>query len=637
MRSVLIGFGVFFGLCFPVLAVERVCELVHAAGSDLYDKTIVKKAMGTPGYVMYAGELNEPNVASAQSMVRNPAVSLIVLDAAKTERMDINHLVNATSGSSAIVVGTFETAADPNLKPKLDAGLQGAILRSPSTKAEAEAFLDRLFFPPLGHRPLGPSRANGFLADVAGQRERANDVIVGAVSIGSFESVQNVDTIAQAKGLNLLVLDFSDVLAMAKRGPQENFSVRLGVALSRVERAARENNVPLAARVATRAEALSLEPRGYRVFIVGSDTGAIAAERAKFKNLEIQPAKEVPGEPLKTALKNDRLAILGFLMTPQPSYARELHVENHGLWIDAEHGPFSFAHVKEAIAALPEGSFPVVRAAHSTHPDIVSYLRAGAKGIVAPSVESAEQAEAFVKLVKQASPDAIAVVMIETMNGAVKAKEICAVRGIDVIHVGPYDLATSLEAEIGSQMHGEAIKAIEEAARANRIPLGGAARNREVAYQLYGRGYRFLTGVSDQEAIARHFQSVLGEALPTANAVVIRHDEMDPLQRFVQAAIIPNAELPWIEKADGTRVRAVSYGDRLTVQMVKKTGQTVTDHHHPQAQVTLILAGHSRVAIGETVYNLGPGDIIVIPPGVNHQFTDLSPDIEVIDLFFPRR
>lgn len=507
MRLAMVGFGVVFGFCLSASATicHEVSELVHQAGFGLYDKTVVKQALQNSQNILYATELTEPNIASAQTMVDNLAVSMVILDGTRTERLDINLLVNATRTSPALLVGTFASATDPNLKPKLDAGLQGALLRNPKSADETEAFLNRLFFPPLGHRPLGPALANGYLSQVAVQRERANEVIVGGVVIGDWESAQNIDAIASVKGLNLIYFDYPAILRAAKErgGGRERVLGRLGAAIVRIETTARKYRVPLAVMVDSREEALALAPRGYQVFIVGNDVKSIAQARARFNNVDVQRAKEIPGESVATALKNDRLAILGFLMTPQASYARALHEGANGLWIDAEHGPFSVTQVKEVIAALPAGSFPVVRAAHSAAPEIFGYLAMGAKGIVAPSVETAEQAADFVKRVKTVDPSALAIVMIETKNGATNADAICAVPGIDVIHLGPYDLATSLEVEMGSVWHKAALFEIEEAARRHHVPLGRSADSRETAYALYDHGYRFLTGISDQESITQ--------------------------------------------------------------------------------------------------------------------------------------
>jgi len=490
-----------------------ITEVVHASDAGYYEKTAVKAALQNPQAVSYGVELTSPNVSSAETLAEKNGISMIFVQVDAVSRLDITHLVNATERSPALLVGKFSSATDPEIKPKLDAGLQGACLENVHTKQEAEAFLDQLFFPPLGHRALGPSKANDFLAQVDAERTKANDVVVGAVSIGDEAGALAAASIVQAKGLSLLIVDYSSLRRdIDSRGPEETKMGRLAAAILRIEHAAVNAGIPLSTQVSSRAEAHKLNDRGYRHLIIGSDRVAIEKEKNRFYDMERDPRKEfqrLPGETFTDAVQSRKIVFVGFLMTPDVSYAKQLASGQRDIWIDAEHGPFSLSDVQRVLASLPMGTGSVVRASHSTHPDIPKYLAAGATGIVAPSVETAEQASAFVQLVKSQNPDALAIVMLETKNGAANAQAICAVPGIDVIHVGPYDLATSLETERGTVLHQAAISSIEEAARKNHIPLGGAVSTRSEGYAKYDKGYRFLTGISDQEALSRHFGGIL--------------------------------------------------------------------------------------------------------------------------------
>ena len=58
---------------------------------------------------------------------------------------------------------------------------------------------------------------------------------------------------------------------------------------------------------------------------------------------------------------------------------------------------------------LPKEADIVVRVGGCNNPDIEEYIRAGAKGIIAANVESADEASGFVKRVKNSNPDAATV------------------------------------------------------------------------------------------------------------------------------------------------------------------------------------------------------------------------------------
>ena len=505
-------------LCSP--SFSTVCDKVSKAQArTIYDKVEVKAALSTPEALTFGVELTLPNITTAETLGALASLQMIFIDATKLERLQVSQLVNATERFPTLLVGGFESATDPELKPKLDAGLTGASLKNPHSRAEVETFLDRLFFPPLGHRPLGPSKSNQFLAMVATQREKANDVIVGAIRIGDELGAERAVEMASARGLNLIILDYWSLREdISSRGGNAGRAGRLAVAVARIEHAARSRGIPLATQATTHEEVDILKHRGYRHFIVGNDVAAILKDRKRFFDIDRDDSKEhstilagrLAPEKFVQAVKSDKIVFLGFLMTPEPTYANQVSNDQHGLWIDAEHGPFSLKSIERIFKELPPQTSAVVRASHSTHPDIPAYLKAGAQGIVAPSVETAEQAAEFVRLVKTRYPNALAIVMIETKRGVQNVNAICAIPGIDVLHVGPYDLATSLEAERGSVLHAAAIAEIEAAARAAGIPLGGAAASRSAAYQMYDKGYRFLTSTSDQEAQVRYFGSTIG-------------------------------------------------------------------------------------------------------------------------------
>jgi mannose-6-phosphate isomerase-like protein (cupin superfamily) len=212
---------------------------------------------------------------------------------------------------------------------------------------------------------------------------------------------------------------------------------------------------------------------------------------------------------------------------------------------------------------------------------------------------------------------------------------------VDVVHLGPYDLSLSLRAPMGSPEHRAAVARVEEAVRGAGVPLGGVALPRSRSYQMRGNGYQFLTTVSDQEATLAYFRQSLSPSADEPRVRVVRAGEEDPLRRYVTTTVLPEQDAPWQVRSDGTRVRLFHAGDDLTVQVVSKEGTAVVgtsfDHAHSEGQITIVERGRSRMEIDGVQMDLGPGDIVYIPGGVRHRFTDMSEDIRVIDLLIPRR
>lgn len=59
-------------------------------------------------------------------------------------------------------------------------------------------------------------------------------------------------------------------------------------------------------------------------------------------------------------------------------------------------------------------------------------------------------------------------------------------------------------------------------------------------------------------------------------------------------------------------------------------GQGPGLHIHPYPETWIVHAGHARIVAGDETFDVGPGDIAVVPGGVAHKFTNLGPDRLVI-------
>ncbi|KAL4895495.1 Pyruvate/Phosphoenolpyruvate kinase-like domain-containing protein [Aspergillus ambiguus] len=143
-----------------------------------------------------------------------------------------------------------------------------------------------------------------------------------------------------------------------------------------------------------------------------------------------------------------------------------------GIIIDCEHGHISDDAMHSSTAAIAAlGVSPLVRI-RMTHTDLIKRaLDAGAHGIVVPQINTAEEAKALVldskfppqgrrgqgsafpaiahgldipTYMKTANETIITCVQIESKTGLENVDAICAVPGIDMVFIGPNDLALSI-------------------------------------------------------------------------------------------------------------------------------------------------------------------------------------------------
>jgi 2-keto-3-deoxy-L-rhamnonate aldolase RhmA len=143
------------------------------------------------------------------------------------------------------------------------------------------------------------------------------------------------------------------------------------------------------------------------------------------------------------------------------------------VWIEVEHGPISFSEVEaQCMAAEASGTVPLVRIPDHHRHHILRALEAGAHIVVVPMVNDAEIAEQIVEYGKfpplgkrgfntrsrgvlyglDGIPDSFIwanrrtqlIAQIETLEAVRNIEEICAVKGLDGVLIGPGDLSTDL-------------------------------------------------------------------------------------------------------------------------------------------------------------------------------------------------
>ncbi|KAH7396321.1 2,4-dihydroxyhept-2-ene-1,7-dioic acid aldolase [Pyrenochaeta sp. MPI-SDFR-AT-0127] len=201
---------------------------------------------------------------------------------------------------------------------------------------------------------------------------------------------------------------------------------------------------------------------------------------------------------LLNALRNNSKPIMTFLGLP--SFRTAQIVAQTGvdaIIIDCEHGHISDDSMHSSTAAIAaSGVSPLIRL-RMTHVDLVKRaLDAGAHGIVIPQVNTADDARAIVShskfpphglrgqgspfpaiahgidiptYLKTANETVLICVQIETAAGVQNVDAICAEPGVDMIFIGPNDLALSLLGYVPARGNEpEFVSAIERIVAAGR-------------------------------------------------------------------------------------------------------------------------------------------------------------------------
>lgn len=208
------------------------------------------------------------------------------------------------------------------------------------------------------------------------------------------------------------------------------------------------------------------------------------------------------------------------------------------LMIDTEHGTMDYQGMLTAIqATLSTPTIPLVRVAWNDGALIKRALDAGAMGILVPMVMSAEEAKMAVEAVRfppkgrrsfgglavqvfygddyflQADREILLAVQIEHIEAVPQTEEICQVEGVDLIFIGPNDLASSMGL-LGTPFKEnprwrEAVERVLRVASEAGKPVGIHAVSPEEVKYYIRQGFRFLALSTD----AQFLRKALGECL----------------------------------------------------------------------------------------------------------------------------
>lgn len=209
------------------------------------------------------------------------------------------------------------------------------------------------------------------------------------------------------------------------------------------------------------------------------------------------------------------------------------------LFIDAEHSPLEARDMQSLLQGAGPGTPCVVRLSSGEQVPIKKALDIGAAGIIAPQVNSAEQAQSVVRFSKYpplgargvgigrahgyglgfqeyvdtANESIAVIVQAEHVDAVDNIEAIVSVPGIDGVLVGPYDLSASL-GRLGQVDHPEVTDAIDQVARACReagVRLGIFGASPDAVKPYIEQGFTLIAVGGDTLMLGQAAQRVLAE------------------------------------------------------------------------------------------------------------------------------
>ncbi|KAL2829542.1 Pyruvate/Phosphoenolpyruvate kinase-like domain-containing protein [Aspergillus cavernicola] len=254
--------------------------------------------------------------------------------------------------------------------------------------------------------------------------------------------------------------------------------------------------------------------------------------------------------PLNTPIQNPRLRLLNklrnnefplmtFMALPSVRMAQIIALTGvDGIIIDCEHGHISDDSMHNSVAAISSlGVSPVIRIRGPAHDILKRALDTGAHGIMVPQINTAEEARQIVASSKfppqgvrgqgsafpaighglttpeymlSANQTIITMIQIETRAGVENVEEICAVDGVDLVFIGPNDLAQSLLGYVPARGDEpeflDAIEKVIKAAKKHGKWAGRMVNNGSVAKEARER-YDSVAITGDTKALQNWYMA----------------------------------------------------------------------------------------------------------------------------------
>ncbi|MGA9160790.1 MAG: aldolase/citrate lyase family protein [Actinomycetota bacterium] len=198
--------------------------------------------------------------------------------------------------------------------------------------------------------------------------------------------------------------------------------------------------------------------------------------------------------------------------------------------VDLQHGERSPEGLGEVVGAIEGGgAVPFARVGWNDPASVMRALDLGARGVICPMVDTAEDAERFVSFCRYppvgarsygpvrsafgtgrgqtaaANETVLAFAQIETAEGLANVEAICATAGLDGVYVGPADLSLALGfegfADLGAPDMLTALDRVVAAADAGGVVPGVHAPSVDRAVEMARRGFRFIGAAGDAELL----------------------------------------------------------------------------------------------------------------------------------------
>lgn len=438
----------------------------------------------------------------------------------------------------------------------LDMGFDGIYMPNVETAEEAQMIVDACKYPPEGKRGCCPITRGADYGVNNPQSEyyaNINDSITVTIMIESQKGHENIDGILRVRGIDIIALGPSDFSgSFGRPGHADDQDIK--TTMEEIYEKARKAGVSCETTVHTVEDAEEGLRKGDNILYLDSDlqiiSSALRSHTADAKKAIRQRGLDAKGMKIKDRIRSGKPIVLPYIRLPEPAVAEMAVLHGADLIVlDNEHFAYSDKDIVNMIRAVHcRGGKILVRLPDKSRSYIGRVLDMGADGIVAPIIDSYEEAIEVVKsclygpmgqrglcpitaggdygfghtaeeYAEKENREVIIAVMIESRTGVRDLDKILTIPEIDYISIGPADISASFgyPGEVNSPVVQKIIAGIRAKIKAAGKAACGQCYNAEAVDRALDENLTILNTGSELQYLMWDLQENLRMVKGLAN------------------------------------------------------------------------------------------------------------------------
>lgn len=214
------------------------------------------------------------NIAAARLMARTGLAWLTIdIEHSMVNIETTAYMLGAIADAGCTALARVPANRHDHIKRVLDNGAHGVVVPMVNSRAEAEAAVSAMLYPPRGTRSVGGSmHALNFGATAPDYYARANDELLVVLQCEHIQAVENADAIFSVPGIDAIFVGPNDLAASMRtadgKGPSGEATSQ---AMSHILQTCKKHRVAAGVHCQSAAEAKTRIEEGWQFIAISSE------------------------------------------------------------------------------------------------------------------------------------------------------------------------------------------------------------------------------------------------------------------------------------------------------------------------------------------------------------------------------